>query len=376
MADVSIATIRQELQDRLGALLRKLVPGGYIKNGLYIVANPTRGDREAGSFKIYTLGSTAGKWVDYAGTNAPFVDGGDRGDIIDLIAYVACDRDRKKAIAWAKDFLGIATLPMAERERLNKLAHQRKLAAAKKESDERERKMRRAFDLFLSARIGLAGTVAEAYLFNRGIDLLEIPSFNTGDIRFHPGLELTQERVYEEVRGRREMVRPGPTLPAIVCAIRNHTGAVTGCHVTFLSDDPDGPGDKAKAKIMHGGVAGGVIRVAHGLGGVSPDDVKEQRHLAELPTTILCEGLEDGLTLAMAAPEARVWAATSLGNLGNVYVDHPCVGDVIVARDNDWRSPTAVRQFEHGISLLEAHGKPIGQMAAIAGKDFNDLWRF
>lgn len=373
MSDVSIPTIRQMLQDRVDQLVRELVPGGFMRAGLYEAPNPTRGDRKAGSFKIYMRGATAGKWVDYAGVNAPFVEGGDRGDIIDLIAYIACGRDRKQAIAWAKDWLGLATLPMAERERLARLAQARKLAAVKKDNDERERRMRRAFDLFLAARIGLQGTPAAVYLLNRGIDLVDVPGFNAADIRFHAGLEYTQGRIYEDVGGRRVVAQPGPTLPAIISAIRVRTGDITGIHITYL--DGEDPGDRARAKIMLGAVAGGVIRIAHGREGLAPEDVKEQRHLAELAPTIICEGLEDGLTLAMAVPEARVWAATSLGNLGNVYLDHPCVGDVIVARDNDWQSPTAVAQFEHAVALLEAHGKPISQMAAIAGKDFNDLLR-
>lgn len=375
MSDVSIATIRSMLQGRVDALVRQLVPGGRVVNGLYEAPNPTRGDRSAGSFKIYLRGATAGKWVDYAGVNAPFVEGGDRGDIIDLIAYLICARDRKKAIGWAKDWLGIATLGQAERERLQQLAHARKLQAAKAETGEREQKMRRACELFMSAKVGLAGTPAATYFLMRGVELLDIPTFNHQDIRFHPGLEYYQGAVWDEIGGRRVKVRPGPSFPAIVCGSRNRVGAVTGVHCTYLQPDGSDKADVPKAKLMFGAIADSVIRIAHGAGNRSPESVREQGHLAELPVAILCEGLEDGLTLAQAAPEARVWAATSLGNLGNVYLDHPCIGDVVVARDNDWQSPQAVSQFEHAIQLLEAHGKPIGQMAAIAGKDFNDLLR-
>ncbi|MCO5091976.1 toprim domain-containing protein [Bosea sp. (in: a-proteobacteria)] len=381
MADVSIATIRSMLQARVDAVVRELVPGGIMRSGLYEAPNPTRGDRHAGSFKIYMRGATAGKFVDYAGVNAPFIAGGDRGDVIDLIAYVAYgshDRAeaRKKAIAWAKDFLGLAELSVAERERLTKLAHARKLAVAAKHQDEEERKRKRAFDLFMQARVGLAGTPADAYLLSREIDIRDIPTFNHQDIRFHPGLEYFQAAEWGEVGGRRVKLKPGPAFPAIVCGFRNRGGAVTGVHCTYLQHDGAGKADVPKAKLMLGTIAGSVVRVAHGRGNVPPEAVTEQGYPADLPETVLAEGLEDCTTLASAAPEARVWMTGSLGNLGNVYVDHPCVGDVIVARDNDWQSPQAVRQFEHGILLLEAHGKPISQMAAIAGKDFNDLWRF
>jgi len=376
MSDVSIRTIRSMLQGRVGELVLRLAPGGFERAGIYEAPNPTRADKTTGSFKIYLRGDIAGKWVDYAGVNAPFADGGDRGDIIDLIAYTRCSRDRKKAIGWAKDFLGVATLPQGERERLEKLAQAAKLRAAAKETDAHEEKMRRACALFMSARIGLAGTPAATYLLQeRLIELMDIPSLVTGDIRFHPGLEYYQGAEWGEIGGRRVKLRPGPVFPAIVLGFRNRIGAITGAHVTFLRPDGGGKAEIEKPKIMHGAIADSVVRIAHGRGGLSPDDVRQQGHLADLPDTIIAEGLEDSLTLAMAAPEARVWMAGSLGNIGNVYIDHPCVGDVIVARDNDWQSPQAVKQFEHAIRLLEAHGKPITEMSAIAGKDFNDLLR-
>jgi hypothetical protein len=380
MNDVSIRTIRWKLQQRVGELAPMLAPGGHERAGLYEAPNPTRADRSAGSFKVYMRGDAAGKWVDFAGVNAPFAQGGDRGDIIDLIAYCRCGRDRKKAIAWAKDFLGLATLPMAERERLDKLAQAAKLRTAAKHKNETEEKMRRACELFMSARIGLAGTPAAAYLLNdRGIDLIDIPFLVTGDIRFHPGLEYYQGAVYDDVGGRRVKVRPGPSFPAIVSGFRNRVGAVTGCHITYLRPDGGGKAEVDKPKIMYGVIADSLVRVSHGQGGLSPEDIRHHGvpgdFAGELPDTIIAEGLEDSLTLAVAAPEARVWMAGSLGNIGNVYLDHPCVRDVIVARDNDWQSPQAVKQFEHAMRLLEAHGKPITEMAAIAGKDFNDLLR-
>jgi hypothetical protein len=375
MTDVSIRTIRAMLQGRASELAALLAPGGYERGGLYEAPNPTRGDRKAGSFKIYTRGAAAGKWVDYAGVNAPFVSGGDRGDIIDLIAYCRCERDRKQAIRWARDFLGLSAMSQGEKDRLTALALAKKKQAVARERDEQERRMQRACDLWMRAKPGLAGTAAERYLAFRGIDLAAIPSLVVNDIRFLPALEFTQGAQWEMQGERRVKTAPGPELPAIVSCLRNRHGAVTGVHLTYLADGARGPRDRAYAKIMHGQVVDAVIRIAHGRDGLSPEDVREQGHLAELAPTLVCEGLEDGLSLAMALPDARVWAATSLGNLGNVYLDHPCVGDVTVARDNDWQSPQAVRQFERAIEALEVHGKPISVMSAIAGKDFNDLLR-
>lgn len=385
MADVSIATIRGMLQARASELAARLAPGGFERNGIYEAPNPTRADNKAGSFKIYTRGAKAGGWTDYAGISAPFIEGGDRGDIIDLIAYTrygAGDRReaRKKAIAWAKDFLGIATLPQAERDRLDKLAHAAKLRTAAKHKNDLEEKMRRACNLFMQGRIGLAGTPAETYILHeRGVDLRDIPFLVTGDIRFHPGLEYYQGAEYENVAGRIVKRRPGPSFPAILLAFRNRVGAITGVHCTYLRPDGSDKAEIDKPKIMYGSIAESVVRISHGYGGLSPEDIRHHGVPAdfegELPDTIIAEGFEDCVTMAAAVPEARVWMAGSLGNIGNVYVDHPCIRDTIVTRDNDWKSPQAVQQFETAMQRLEAHGKPITEIAAIAGKDFNDLLR-
>jgi hypothetical protein len=62
----------------LPAILMRLVPGGKTVAGEYIVRNPTRADRHAGSFRINIR---SGRWADFAT--------GDRGgDVIALLAYL------------------------------------------------------------------------------------------------------------------------------------------------------------------------------------------------------------------------------------------------------------------------------------------------
>jgi hypothetical protein len=365
MTDLTIRQIRTMLQGRAGELARQLAPNGIERHGLYEAPNPTRADRKAGSFKIKMRGADAGGWVDYAGVNAPFMAGGDRGDVIDLIAYCVCGRDRKRAIAWAKDWLGLATLSAEERARIVRRSQVHAAQAARKADEDEARRRASAFRIFMNARLPLVDTLVETYLASRSIVLGDVQHLSA-DLRFNAALDYWRD----EKR---------PRLPALVCAIRDRHGNATAVHCTFLAADGSGKAAVVAPKLMLGGVAGGVIRVAHGPSGLEPERwLEEQKAGAgRAPDLlILTEGVEDALTVAEAVPAARVWAATSLGNLGNVYVDHPCIGAVLVCGDNDWGKGQAEAQFERAVETLEARTRhPVRVVRSFWGKDFNDLAR-
>jgi len=63
----------------LPALLKRWLPGGRIIGHEYVVHNPKRNDRHAGSFRINIR---TGKWADFA-------TGDTGGDPISLAAYLA-----------------------------------------------------------------------------------------------------------------------------------------------------------------------------------------------------------------------------------------------------------------------------------------------
>ncbi len=60
------------------AILMRLVPGGKTASGEYIVRNPRRTDRHAGSFRVNVR---SGRWADFATGDAG-------GDVVSLVAYV------------------------------------------------------------------------------------------------------------------------------------------------------------------------------------------------------------------------------------------------------------------------------------------------
>lgn len=358
--------IRHMLQGRLRELLGKLLPGGSYTSNTYVVRNPTRDDRKPGSFVIWTRGGAAGSWREHAAPCA-------KGDVIDLISYVhGREGDRRFALRWAEDFLGIERMSPGELER-SKLAHKvREERQAKAEEEAAARRRRRAFDLWAGAQHRITGTVAQAYLEGaRKLRLADIPHPER-DLRFLPDLEWWMGAQHVFRGGRRIKTAPGPSFPAIVSAVREVHGSIVAVHCTFLQPDGSDKAPVTRPKLMFGAVAGGVIRVAKGPSGLTPEEAKEAGVVEPL---IITEGIEDALSCAMAIPEARVWAATMLSNIANVPVWHPCVGDVVVAADNDWNNPQAEADLERVLEALASSGKRVSVMRSHIGKDFNDLIR-
>lgn len=365
MSRIPIAVIKAALQSRVLQLVKELLPSGdhgfrHRAPAAWFPTNPRRNDRAPGSFKVWLTGPAAGAWKDYAS--------GEKGDIIDLVMLVK-GGERADAIAWAKDWLGLQTVDPKTLERMRRDAEARKREEAKRALEGDARKMRRAFELWLAASPVLAGTPVETYLAARGIPLAAIPHIEAGELRYAKALEWWKG-ARRDSRGAK--VASGPVFPALVCAIRNHLGEVTGVHCTFLAPDGRGKAPVDAPKLMYGLVAGGVIRLSRGPSNLTPEEAAAQRVAG-----LLCvgEGVEDGLTLAIGVPEARAWAATSLGNLGNVPLDHSCVEAALVARDNDWGNGQAAKGFAAAMDRLLAHGKPVVPMSSHHGKDFNDIVR-
>ena len=63
----------------LPALLRRWLPDGRLLGHEYTARNPTRADRQAGSFRINV---NSGKWADFACDAKG-------GDVISLVAYLS-----------------------------------------------------------------------------------------------------------------------------------------------------------------------------------------------------------------------------------------------------------------------------------------------
>ena len=361
------AGIKQMLKDRIDDLCLRLLPDGRRQGRLWVAHNPVTQDfRQSPEFKV-ALGGDVGAWRCWRS--------GEKGDVFSLIAYCAGCRDFREVIGWAKDFLGLRFLAPEARAAMTETARANAVRARIAAEKAVQHRIARAGAIFGSGRPYGEGGAAErhglAYLAGRGCDPRGIASLDLATFRFHPGLEYWKRAEFRHQDGRRVKIRSGPLLPAVLSAMRGPTGLLTAIHITFL--DPLEPrkfaaeGREESARLMFGEARGAMIRIAHGPEAKPPEEAFEPHPL------ILCEGVEDGLSLALACPQARIWAAGSLAAMAAAPVDLAAISAVILARDNDWSKRQAVEQFEAARAALCATGKPVTEMASSFGKDFNDL---
>jgi hypothetical protein len=125
-----------------------------------------------------------------------------------------------------------------------------------------------------------------------------------------------------------------------------------------------------KPKLIWPAYQGCVIRLAMGASGMTPE---EAIAAGERGPCAVTEGIEDGLTVALAAPELRVWAAGALANIANAPA-LPIVSAWLLHRQND-DGRAAGDAFAKAREALGATGRPVAEIASHHGKDINDLLR-
>lgn len=75
---IYIKAVNQVALNSLPGILQSLLPDGFNRGGEWVARNPTRNDKNAGSFSI---NMRTGRWADFAT--------GDRGgDVVSLYAYL------------------------------------------------------------------------------------------------------------------------------------------------------------------------------------------------------------------------------------------------------------------------------------------------
>jgi hypothetical protein len=363
--DIDAREIRAMLQGRVPELLHRLFPQYGLTLPVFTPLNPTRADKRPGSFVIWTAGAAIGGFNEYSPAGPPA-----SGDVIDLIAYVHNrPRDRRFALAWARDFLGIQQMDPAALAKAKQKARAAAAQAVQQQSDAARRKVEAAHRIW-NKTLPLAGSLAETYLASRRIPYMLIP--NRGeDLRFIPNLEHWKSAKWDGDR----KVNDGPHLPAMVGALRNLAGELTAVHCTFLRADGSGKADVPDAKLMRGIAKGSAIWLTRGGDGPGDDSrssVQEALQIGEIATTIVAEGIETALSVAMGVPEARVAAAGSFDLMLALDVTGAIFDPVIYALDNDGdaRHEDLLRDR---LEDLRSAGKRAGTMRSHDGKDFNDL---
>ena len=217
----------------------------------------------------------AGKWTDAAT--------GQHGDLLDLIRLNRGLDRLGDTLGEARAFLG---LPKRDLPR----------APARADSSDSARR------LFALSRL-ILGTVAETYLRNRGITapLADVPA-----LRFHPACFY-----------RAHDAAPRDAWPALIAAVTDAAGAITGVHRTWLDRDGANKAPIATPRRALGHLLGNAVRF-----GVASD------------VMIAGEGIETMLSLRCVLPNMPMAAALSANHLA-ALIPPPALRRLYIARDND-----------------------------------------
>lgn len=321
------------LAQQAEALARELFPAGRRDGAEWRVGSLAG---EAGqSLAVHLRPPKAGVWKDFAG--------GEGGDALDLVAAARFGGDKGSALRWARAWLGLA----AHDPRLQQVAP---VVPAKREpAPEDEEGRQKAKALWLGGRL-LPGTPAEAYLAARGITL-EGLGRAPGALRFRPDVWCAERRI---------------NAPAMLAAIVRD-GKTVGCHRTYLGQ-VGGRWGKAPiqaAKKVLGRIGGGFIPLWRGA---------SSRPVSEAPADdvlAICEGIEDGLTIALHQPDWRVFACISLGNMAAIRLPE-VFQDVVLIFDRDGENPQARAGRERAAEELLNQGRSVREVTPPLGfKDFN-----
>ena len=360
---IDVGEIAALLSQRAEALARHLIPGGHREGAEWVDAHKAQGG-EGSSLTVRLRGAKAGIWAHYAA--GPGVS----GDALDLVAYLQCGGDKGRAVNWARAWLGLDQADPATLATARRRAGEARAAAERGARDEAARKSRAAFALWLSGAPRLAGTPAEAYLKGRGIDLAVLGR-QPRALRYHGG-------VLEPETGLR--------LPCLLAKIDGPDGMCLTVHRTWLAQTGEGRWVKAdavhpikKSKKVYGPYKGGGIRLWNGERiDAKTGEVKRGHPLARAPagsTAVLVEGIEDGLSVAVACPEYRILAAVSLANLGNLAQGLPrAIDRIILCADNDAPGGPAAASLDRAARACLAGGRRVSIVRPPAGiKDVNEL---
>jgi len=228
-----------------------------------------------------TVKGPAGKWTDAAT--------GEHGDLLDVIRESCGLIDFADVAREARSFL---SLPRPEPAPSTKTRSGKPVPSGSAEAARR----------LVAMSQPISGTLVETYLRTRGITALH----GTGNLRFHP-------RCYY----RPDDHGPTETWPAMIAAVTDLRGVITGAHRTWLA--PDG---SAKAPIDTQRKAMGDL-LGHAVRFGVADEVMAAG-----------EGIETILSVRQAIPHMATTAALSAAHLAAIQFPQT-LRRLYVARDND-----------------------------------------
>lgn len=230
----------------------------------------------------------AGKWTD--------AESGEHGDLLDIVRASTLTGSLGEALLEARLFLSLPDTEIRCDEMPRRGAASGTPGAARR---------------LLAICKPITGTLADTYLAGRGIS----PASGLDALRFHP-------RCWYR-RSQDDFDNVPAAMPAMVAAVTDTAGNVTGAHRTWLTSD-----GSDKAAVAYPRRAMGHL-LGHGV-----------RFGAAAPVMAAGEGIESTLSLRMAIPALSSIAALSSAHLAALAFP-PTLRRLYVAREADPAGRTA-----------------------------------
>ncbi|PZV36426.1 DUF7146 domain-containing protein [Mesorhizobium kowhaii] len=274
--------LARRLADRAEAVCRHYLSNGRRQGNYWTVGDVRNTPGRSMFVRLAdTARGSAGHWTDAAT--------GEHGDLLDVVREALGLRAFADVAKEARAFLG----PSHEAARLASPVRQSVQAPAG--SSEAARRL-------VGMSQPIIGTIVETYLRERGITTLH----GTGSLRFHP-------RCYYRPDGH----GPTETWPAMIAAVTDLDGRLTGAHRTWLAPDGEGKAPVDTPRRAMGDLLGNAVRFG------APGSVMAAG-----------EGIETTLSLRCALPGMAMAAALSAAHLAAILFP-PTLNRLYIIRDND-----------------------------------------
>ncbi|TAM94612.1 MAG: DNA primase [Rhizobiaceae bacterium] len=303
----SASELARRLGDHAEAVCRQYLSNGRRVGNYWIVGDVRDIQGRSMHVRLKTNSKgLAGKWVDEATLEF--------GDLLDVIRESCGLIEFRDVADEARRFLAMPR-PQAQDS-----GAQRQPAAARGSPDAARR-------LFAMSR-PVAGTLAERYLAGRGILL----TARERALRFHPGCYY-RDLVTGEMQ----------TLPALISAVTDLNGRITGLQRTWLDPNGDGKAHVDDPRRSLGRLLGNGIWLGLNSG-------------APVPVMAAGEGLETMASLRTVMPALPVAAATSANHLAGLTFPPGC-RRLYIAADADAAGRQGIQRLsqragEAGIATL------------------------
>ena len=298
--------IVRRLAERAEEVCRRYLSNGRKVGGYWIVGDRRNTKGRSLYLRLRSNGSrSAGKWTDAAGA--------ENGDLLDIIATAIGSRRHADVLAEAERFLGVRRIAAQTDEGSRDSAAARLFAAGKP----------------------IVGTPVANYLRSRGIN----DAVAADALRFHP-------RCYCRVNDADQPI----ALPAMLAAVTDNAGRITGILRTYISADGSQKAPIDSPRRAMGALAGNGVRFG-----------------PHAEVMAAGEGVETVLSLRMALPTMSMIAALSAAHLA-VLIPPPRLRRLYIAVDRDAAGQNASARLAERLTALSIETIPLTPRR----KDFND----